>query len=446
MKQKIVILGAAESGIGAALLAASRGFAVWVSDMGSIADEHKISLKNAGIEYEEQMHTEHKILDAVEVVKSPGIPNHAAIIQKIKAASIPLISEIEFAYRYKGESKILAVTGSNGKTTTTSLLYDICKLGGLDVSIVGNIGYSFARQVALQPTAVYVLEISSFQLDDIKTFRPDVAIITNITEDHLDRYDYNIQNYIDSKFKIAANQTSNDILIYNLDDEQTTSNIHKYQLQSIQAPITMSKELNEGAFLTNAELHMKWKGEEMKMSVDDFALKGKHNQYNGMAASLAAMAVGIRKERIRESLQNFETLEHRMEPVATVKGISFINDSKATNVNSTWYALESMTQPVVLILGGIDKGNDYDSLKDIVQEKVKAIVCMGLDNTRIMEAFKNTTAVMISTASITEAVAAAYHFAEKGDAVLLSPACASFDLFKNYEDRGKQFKEAVKNL
>jgi UDP-N-acetylmuramoylalanine--D-glutamate ligase len=444
--KKLVILGAGESGVGAALLAQQQGYNVFVSDGGPVKTMYKDELKQGNIAFEEGQHTESKILAADEIIKSPGISEKNELIKKIRSKGIPVISEIEFAYRYKGDSKIIAITGSNGKTTTTALIYHMCKLGGKDCAMVGNIGYSFAKQVAENPKPLYVAEISSFQLDDIKTFRPDVAVLTNITEDHLDRYNYDIQNYINSKFRIAENQHPEDAFIYCLDDETTVNNINKYNIKSTLYPITMSKELPQGAYLANVKMHLKWKSEEMQMSIDDFKLKGKHNQYNSMAASLAATAVDIRKEKIREALQTFETLEHRMEPVATIKGVEFINDSKATNVNSTWFALESMEKPVILILGGVDKGNDYATMKEMVSEKVKAIVCMGTDNIKIHEAFETLVSAMVNTSSAEEAVQAAFHFATKGDVVLLSPACASFDLFKNYEDRGNQFKQAVKNL
>jgi UDP-N-acetylmuramoylalanine--D-glutamate ligase len=444
--KKLVILGAGESGVGAAVLAKQQGYDVFVSDGGPIKEIYRAALQQGKIDFEEAQHTESKILAADEVIKSPGITEKNELIKKIRAKGIPVISEIEFAYRYKGDSKIIAITGSNGKTTTTALIYHMCKLGGKDCAMVGNIGFSFAKQVAEDPKPLYVAEISSFQLDDIKTFRPDVAVLTNITEDHLDRYNYNIQNYIDSKFRIAENQQPEDVFIYCLDDETTVKNINKYNIKSTLYPITMSKELPQGAYLANVKMHLKWKSEEMQMSIDDFKIKGKHNQYNSMAASLAATAVDIRKEKIREALQTFETLEHRMEPVATIKGVEFINDSKATNVNSTWFALESMEKPVILILGGVDKGNDYATMKEMVSEKVKAIVCMGTDNIKIHEAFETLVSAMVNTSSAEEAVQAAFHFATKGDVVLLSPACASFDLFKNYEDRGNQFKQAVKNL
>jgi UDP-N-acetylmuramoylalanine--D-glutamate ligase len=446
MNKRLVILGAGESGIGAAILAKQQGYDVFVSDGGAIKENYRIELSNNNIEFEEATHTEAKILNAGEVMKSPGIPEKNDLVKKIRANGIPIISEIEFAYRYKGNSKIIAITGSNGKTTTTALTYHICKHGGSDCAMVGNIGYSFARQVAVDPKPLYVAEISSFQLDDIKTFRPDVAVLTNITEDHLDRYDYKIENYIDSKYRIAMNQQPEDVFIYSLDDEVTAKTITNYHIKSTPAPFTMSKPLPQGAYLMNAKLHLKWKNEEMQMSIEDFALKGKHNQYNSMAASLAASAVDIRKEKIREALQTFESLEHRMEPVASIKNVQFINDSKATNVNSTWFALESMEKPVILILGGVDKGNDYSLLKELVKEKVKAIVCLGNDNRKIHEAFGDTVSLMVNTTSAKEAVQAAFHFSTKGDVVLLSPACASFDLFKNYEDRGNQFKQAVKEL
>ena len=443
---RIVILGAGESGIGTALLAKQQGYDVFVTDGGAIKENYKSDLLNNNIAYEEGQHTEEKILNADVVMKSPGIPEKNELVKKIRAASIEIISEIEFAYLFKGASKIIAITGSNGKTTTTSLTYHLFKTAGEDCAMVGNIGFSFARQVAEDPKKLYVIEVSSFQLDDIKTFRPDVAIITNITEDHLDRYEYDVKNYIKSKFRIIENQTEEDIFIYNLDDETTANELKNYSIRSIKAPITMSKELPEGAYLTNAALHIKWKTEEMQMNVSDFALKGTHNRYNSMAASLTGFALGIRKEKVREAMQTAESLEHRMETVFSVRGVEFVNDSKATNVNSTWYALESMEKPVVLILGGVDKGNNYDALQELVKDKVKAIVCLGTDNAKIHEAFANDISKIQDTSNMTDAVIAAFRFADKGDVVLLSPACASFDLFKNYEDRGDQFKKAVKDL
>ncbi|MGZ4049942.1 MAG: UDP-N-acetylmuramoyl-L-alanine--D-glutamate ligase [Bacteroidia bacterium] len=446
MKKRMVILGAGESGVGTALLAQQKGYDVFVSDASLINAGFKNELAVNSIDFEEGVHTKEKIFSADVIVKSPGIPEKIELIKELRKREVEIISEIEFAYRYKGDSKIIGITGSNGKTTTTAMVYHICKEGGLDCAMVGNIGYSFARQVAKEPKKVYVVEISSFQLDDIKTFRPDVAILTNITEDHLDRYDYNFENYIKSKFNIIKNQTKDDVFIYNADDEITVKYLNKFLNSTNPLPISMRKSLPQGAYITNAEMHIKWQKEEMNMSVEDFAVKGKHNQYNTMAAGLSAVVMDIRKEKIRDAVQTFESLEHRMETVATIKGVEFINDSKATNTNSTWFALESMTKPTILILGGVDKGNDYSFLKDLVKEKVKAIVCMGIDNRKIHEAFGNDVGLMVNTNSAKDAVQAAFHFANKGDVVLLSPACASFDLFKNYEDRGKQFKEAVKDL
>ncbi len=446
MGKRIIILGGGESGAGAAVLAKQQGYDVFVSDGGVIKEPFRSELQSNGIAFEEGGHDEARILAAEEVMKSPGIPEKNALVKKIREKGIPVISEIELAFRFKGSSKIIAITGSNGKTTTTSLIYHICKAGGMDCALVGNIGYSFARQVAEAPAAWYIAEISSFQLDDIKTFRPDIAVLTNITEDHLDRYDYKMSNYINSKFRIALNQQPGDVFIYCADDEVTAANIHNYPIQSTLLPITMSKQLPQGAYISNAAMHIKWRTEEMTMSIDDFKLKGKHNQYNSMAASLAATAAEIKKESVREALTTFQSLEHRMEPVMTIKGVDFINDSKATNINSTWYALESMEKPTILILGGVDKGNDYSLLQEMVKEKVKAIVCLGTDNEKIHEAFGKSVELIADAASAKEAVQAAFHFAAKGDVVLLSPACASFDLFKNYEDRGTQFKQAVKDL
>ena len=446
MKKRLVILGAGESGVGAALLAKQQGYEVFVSDGAAISENYKTILQLNKIDFEESKHTIEKIFNADEVMKSPGIPEKNELVKKIRANGVTIISEIELAYRYKGNSRIIAITGSNGKTTTTALTYHMCKTGGANCAMVGNIGYSFARQVAEDPKELYVAELSSFQLDDIKTFRPDVAILTNITEDHLDRYEYKFENYINSKFRVTLNQQATDVFIYNLDDEVTTKTINNYPIKSTLAPFTMSKQLPQGAYLLNAKMHLKWKNEEMQMSIEDFAIKGKHNQYNSMAASLAATAVDIRKEKIREALQTFESLEHRMEHVVNIKGVEFINDSKATNINSTWFALESMEKPVILILGGVDKGNDYSLLKELVKEKVKAIVCMGIENRKIHEAFGDIVSLIVNTENTKDAVQSAFHFANKGDVVLLSPACASFDLFKNYEDRGNQFKQAVKEL
>ncbi len=446
MSKRMVILGGGESGIGAAILARLQGYEVFVSDGGPLKEKYRQELVEKDFEYEEGGHTEEKILNADEVMKSPGIPEKNELVKKIRSKGISIISEIELAYRHKGDSKIIGITGSNGKTTTTAMTYHICRHGGLDCALVGNIGYSFARQVAESSKPWYVAEISSFQLDDIETFRPDIAILTNITEDHLDRYEYKFENYIRSKFRIVLNQTNRDYFIYCEDDPVIKKNINLYSFNSNPLPFTMQHELNQGGYIRNGEMTVKVGNEKIDMSIYDFALKGIHNQYNTMAAGIASVVVGIRKQKIREAIQSFEALEHRMEYVSTVRGVEFINDSKATNVNSTWYALESMTKPVILILGGIDKGNDYSLIRDLVKEKVKAIVCMGIDNRKIHEAFQNDVAVMVNTGSAQEAVKAAFHFANKGDVVLLSPACASFDLFKNYEDRGNQFKEAVRDL
>lgn len=451
MRKRFVILGGGESGVGAALLAKQQGYEVFVSDGSSLKDEYRNELLEAGIPFEEGMHSEEKILNADEVMKSPGIPEKAGIVKKIRAKGIDIISEVELAYRFKGNSKIVAITGSNGKTTTTALTYHICREAGLDCALTGNIGDSFAKQVALDPKPLYVVEVSSFQLDDIKTFRPDIAILTNITEDHLDRYDYKFENYIRSKFRIAMNQQPGDAFIYCADDEITMKYLNDpkttgFNIHSNQLPISMKRDLPNGAFIKDGDMYVRTGQDFTSMSVFDFALKGKHNHYNTMAACVAAATLDIRKEKIRDAVQNFQTLEHRMEHVATVRGVEFINDSKATNVNSTWYALESMTKPTILILGGVDKGNDYSLLDGLVREKVKAIICLGKENEKIHEAFDGVVSTVVDAGSASEAVQAAFHFAGKGDVVLLSPACASFDLFKNYEDRGNQFKKAAKEL
>ncbi|MBK6829103.1 MAG: UDP-N-acetylmuramoyl-L-alanine--D-glutamate ligase [Chitinophagaceae bacterium] len=451
MDKLFVILGGGESGVGAALLAKKQGYDVFVSDGSSLKNEYRTELQEAGIAFEEGMHTEEKILQAVEVMKSPGIPEKAPIVKMIRAKGIPVISEVELAYRYKGKSRIIAITGSNGKTTTTALTWHICREAGLDAALVGNIGDSFAKQVALDPRPLYVVEVSSFQLDDIVTFRPDVAILTNITEDHLDRYEYQFENYIRSKFRITMNQQADDCFIYCADDETTMNYLNRpdkigFNIHANQLPISMKKELPNGAFIKDGDMYVRTGQDFTSMSVFDFALKGKHNHYNTMAACVAATTLDIRKEKIRDAVQNFQALEHRMEHVATVRGVEFINDSKATNVNSTWYALESMTKPTVLVLGGVDKGNDYSLLADLVKEKVRAIICLGKDNQKIHEAFDGIVSNVVDTAGALEAVQAAFHYASKGDVVLLSPACASFDLFKNYEDRGNQFKKAVREL
>jgi UDP-N-acetylmuramoylalanine--D-glutamate ligase len=446
MDKRFVILGGGESGAGAALLAKQKGYDVFVSDKSSLKDEYRNVLLNAGIDYEEGQHTVSKILNADEVMKSPGIPENNEMVKAIRAKGIDIISEVELAYRFKGESKIVAITGSNGKTTTTALTYHICKTAGMDCALVGNIGDSFCKQIATGPKKLYVVEVSSFQLDDIKTFRPDIAVLTNITEDHLDRYDNNFENYINSKFRITMNQQEDDHFIYCIDDAITMKYLDKFNIRANQLPISMKRELPNGAFIKDGDMYIRTGQDFTNMSVFDFALKGKHNQYNTMAACMAATLLDIRKVKIRDAVKNFQGLEHRMEHVATVRGVEFINDSKATNVNSAWYALESMVKPTVLILGGVDKGNDYSLIEDLVKEKVKAIICLGTDNRKIHQFFGNMVSNIVNTSTAAEAVHAAFHFASKGDAVLLSPACASFDLFKNYEDRGKQFKQAVKEL
>ena len=446
MSTKIVILGAGESGVGAALLAKQKGYNVFVSDASAIKPIFQAELEANHIPFESGKHDIERILDADEVMKSPGIPEKSDLVKQIRAKGIPVMSEIEFGFRYKGASKIVAITGSNGKTTTTSLLYHICKVAGQDAAIVGNIGFSFARQIAQDPKALYVIEVSSFQLDDIHSFRPDIAILLNITEDHLDRYNYQFENYIKSKFRIIENQTEQDCFIYCIDDEVVVKHLELLTTHTNLLPFSMKQELKKGGYIKNEQMMLKIQEERVTMSIYDFALKGKHNAYNTMAASIAASTLGIRKEKIREAVSNFHSLEHRMEFVATVKGVDFINDSKATNVNSTWYALESMQKPTILILGGVDKGNDYALVADLVKDKVKAIVCMGTDNAKLIEYFKDKVAQIIEVDSAKKAVNASFKFAEKGGVVLLSPACASFDLFKNYVDGGHQFKESVKEL
>lgn len=445
MGKKLVILGGGESGVGAAILAKKEGYEVFVADQGSLKEQYLQLLKEHEVEFMTGEAAFERVMLADEVMKSPGIPEKNEWVKAIRKKGIPVISEIELAYRHKGNSRIIAITGSNGKTTTTSLTWHICKKAGIDAALVGNIGYSFARQVAEDPKPVYVAEISSFQLDDIHKFRPDIAILTNITEDHLDRYEYNFENYIRSKFRIIMNQTRDDTFIYCADDPVTMDYLRKFDIQANQLPISMKTETN-GAFIKDGDMYVRTGEDFISMSVYDFAMKGKHNQYNTMAASVAGAQMEIRKEKIREAVMDFQALEHRMEPVATIRGVEFINDSKSTNTNSTWYALESMTRPTILVLGGVDKGNDYSLLEELVKEKVKAIICLGVDNQKIHDAFAGIVPTIVDTQSATDAVKAAFHFSEKGDVVLLSPACASFDLFKNYEDRGTQFKKAVREL
>ncbi len=446
MAKKLVILGAGESGIGTALLAKQKGYDVFVSDASEIMPIFLKELVENGIEFESGSHSVERILEADEIMKSPGIPDKNELVKVIRAKGIPVVSEIEFGYRYKGNAKIAAITGSNGKTTTTSLLYHICQVAEQDAAMVGNIGFSFARQIAQDPKSLYVIEVSSFQLDDIKYFKPDIAILLNITEDHLDRYNYEFEKYIKSKFRIIENQTESDCFIYCIDDEIIVKHLELLTTNTNPLPFSMKQEVKKGGYIKNEQMMLKIQEERVTMSIYDFALKGKHNAYNTMAASIAATTLGIRKEKIREAVSNFHNLEHRMEFVATVRGVDFINDSKATNVNSTWYALESIQKKTVLVIGGVDKGNDYSLIADLVKEKVKAIVCMGTDNNTIVEFFKGMVPVIIVTDSAKKAVTESFKLAEKGEVVLLSPACASFDLFKNYEDRGRQFKDAVKEL
>jgi UDP-N-acetylmuramoylalanine--D-glutamate ligase len=443
---RLVVLGSGESGVGAAILGKKQGYDVFVSDGGTIKPSYKQELFDNGIEFEEGQHSEDKILSADEVMKSPGIPEKNEMVKMIRAKNIPVISEIELAYRFKGNSKIVAITGSNGKSTTTALTYHICKTAGLDCAMVGNIGISFAKQVAQDPKEVYVVEVSSFQLDDIKEFRADIAMLLNITEDHLDRYDYKFENYINSKFRVIENQTDKDYFIYCLDDEVIAKQLPLLTIHTNPLPFSMKQEVKKGGYIKGDQMMLRIQEERVSMSIYDFALKGKHNNYNTMAAGIAAATLGIRKEKIREAVKNFHSLEHRMEFVAMVRGVEFINDSKATNVNSTWFALESMNKPTILVLGGTDKGNDYSLIAELVKEKVKAIICMGVDNKKIIEAFKDIVPVIVETDSAKKAVNASFKMSGKGDVVLLSPACASFDLFKNYEDRGTQFKDAVKEL
>jgi len=445
MSKRAVILGAAESGVGAAILARKQGFDVFVSDLGTIKDKYKKELTERQFDFEEGQHTEEKILNADLVIKSPGIPDKAPLIKKLKEKGVPVISEIEFAGRYTSAKKV-CITGSNGKTTTTLLIYHIFQKAGLNVGLAGNVGQSMAWQVAEQNFDYYVVELSSFQLDGMYEFKADIAILLNITPDHLDRYDYKMQNYIDSKFRIAQNQTADDLFIYCTDDPVVNYEMSRRKLGARCIPFGLGIPPVEGAGIIDNNLIINWEQNIFTMSILDIALQGNHNTYNSMAAGISGMAVNIRNEKIRESMADFKGVEHRLERFLKVHGIEFINDSKATNINSTWYALESMTQKTVWIVGGIDKGNDYSELFELVKSKVKAIVCLGVDNSKILEAFKSIGIDMVETQSMEDAVRSAYFLAKNGDTVLLSPACASFDLFENYEDRGHQFKQAVREL
>ena len=442
---RIVILGGGESGVGSAILALLKGFDVFLSDKSTLKDKYRDELLHHKIDFEEGQHTEEKILNATEIIKSPGIPDKAPLIKLAKEKGIPIISEIEFAARYTN-AKLIGITGTNGKTTTTSLIYHILKKAQLNVGLGGNIGKSFARQVALENYNYYVLELSSFQLDGMHKTRINIAVLCNITPDHLDRYEYKIENYIDSKFRITQNQTNDDCLIYCLDDPMTIEAMKNRTFQAKLLPFSLKQEVAEGAFLKDKLINININQTQFNMYIDELALQGKHNAYNSMAAGITARVLELRNELVRESMQDFEGIEHRLEFVAKVNGITFINDSKATNINSTWFALESMDRPTVWIVGGQDKGNDYESIKDLVKEKVKAIVCLGLENQKIIDAYHDIIPNIVETNSAQDAVKAAYRLAKKDEAVLLSPACASFDIFENYEDRGRQFKYAVRGL
>jgi len=441
----ISILGAGESGTGAAILAKKQGWKVFVSDKGKIAEKYQAELNAHGIEFEAGEHSEARLLEASVMVKSPGIPDKAPLVVEAHKRGIQVISEIEFASWYT-RAKTIAITGTNGKTTTTLLTYHILKKAGLNVGLAGNVGKSFARQVADNNYEYYVLELSSFQLDGMFKFKADVAVLLNITPDHLDRYDYQLENYVFSKFRILQNMDANDVFIYCADDMITSEALNARKIAARAIPFSLHEQQGESAFISNETIQFNIHPDPFSMSIFDLALQGKHNQYNSMAAGIAARVFEIRKEVVRESLMDFENIEHRLEFVAKVHGIEFINDSKATNVNSTWYALESMNTPVVWIAGGVDKGNDYDMLKELVRTRVKAIVCMGKENDKIHKAFDGIVSQIVDTGSAMDAVKAAYLLGKKGDTVLLSPACASFDLFENYEDRGRQFKAAVREL
>jgi UDP-N-acetylmuramoylalanine--D-glutamate ligase len=447
VNKRIVILGSGESGVGAALLAKAKGFDVFVSDKGEIKENYKKELIENQIAFEECFHTEALILNASEVIKSPGIPDKVELIKKIKSLNIPVISEIEFAGRYTDAKKI-CITGSNGKTTTTLLTYHILNKAGYNVGLGGNVGKSFARQVANESYDYYVLELSSFQLDGMYDFKTDVAVLLNITPDHLDRYEYNFDNYALSKFRITQNQSINDSFIYCADDEVISKFMEIVKPRAKCFPLSIKKKIqDEGAYLENeTQLIININQNQLTMTIEELALQGKHNVYNAMAASIASRIVDVRKDIVRESMTDFVNAEHRLEFVATINGIEFINDSKATNVNSTWYALESMVKPIVWIVGGVDKGNDYNQLIDLVKSKVKAIICLGTDNQKIIDSFSSVVETIVEAKSAKEAVSHSYQIGKKGDVVLLSPACASFDLFENYEDRGMQFKGAVRSL
>ncbi|HKK80682.1 MAG TPA: UDP-N-acetylmuramoyl-L-alanine--D-glutamate ligase [Prolixibacteraceae bacterium] len=446
MSERLVILGAGESGVGAAILGKAKGFDVFVSDMGDLKQKYRDELNDAGITFEEGGHSESLILNASIVVKSPGIPDNVPLIKKLVNKNIPVISEIEFAGRYTS-AQLICVTGSNGKTTTATMIYEMLKIGGLNVGLAGNIGHSFARQVATENYSHYVIELSSFQLDGMFEFKADVAVLTNITPDHLDRYNNNMQEYINSKFRIIQNQTENDVFVFFADDALIAQELKMREATQMLAPFSFKPVLTKnGAWVNENKMTVNYNKNKFEMTIYDLALQGKHNLCNSMAAAIVGKVSDIRNEYIRECLTGFAGVEHRLEKYISVHGIEFINDSKATNINSTWYALESMTKPAVWIVGGVDKGNDYSQLTELVKDKVRAIVCLGKDNTKIVNAFSGVVADIVETQSMDHAVKSAYFLAEKGDVVLLSPACASFDLFNNYEERGKMFKEQIRNL
>ncbi len=443
-QKHISILGAGESGVGAAILAKKQGWNVFVSDFGKIKQEFKDELDTYDLKWEENQHSEDILFKSELIIKSPGIPDKSPVIKKLKEKGIKIISEIEFGGYYL-KAKTICITGSNGKTTTTMLTYHILRKAGINVGLAGNVGKSFAKQIATEEFDWYVLELSSFQLDDMFEFRADIAMILNITPDHLDRYDYQMQNYVDSKFRILQNQTMNDWFIYNHDDPIIAREMAKREIAAKKAPFSLLTEMKAGAFLKEEQITITI-NEKLTMSIHDLALKGKHNAQNSMASGIAARLLDIRSSVIRESLEDFVNVEHRLEFVAKVHGIEFINDSKATNINSTWFALESMDKPTVWIVGGVDKGNDYSELLDLVKDKVKAIICLGLDNQKIIDTFSSSVETIVEATSAMEAVAYGYRLASKDETVLLSPACASFDLFENYEHRGDLFKEAVRKL
>lgn len=446
MAHRVCILGAAESGVGAAVLAQKTGYSVFVSDIHTIQPEYKTMLQEHNIEFEEKQHSLGKILQSDLIIKSPGISENVPVIQEIRKHGISVISEVEFAYRHC-DARIIAITGSNGKTTTTLLTHHILREAGIDVGLAGNVGYSFAYAVATQHHQWYVLEVSSFQLDDIDTFAPDIAILLNITPDHLDRYNFNFDAYVQSKFRIIKNCGKQQYFIYNADDPVISEVIHQREVLCRMLPFSFRKKIQaDGGWVDEDKMYVQVNNNSFDMLIDELILKGRHNVYNSMAASLAAKVMNVRNESLRQSLRTFINAPHRLEYVATVRGVDYINDSKATNVNSTWYALESMRKPVVWIAGGLDKGNDYTDLMPLVEEKVKALICLGVNNEKLKQQFASIVRVILETQSMEEAVRMAYKLSIPGDVVLLSPACASFDLFENFEDRGNQFKKAVLNL